>query len=169
MMGGRPVALSCGMVIPEGFDVADLERIVASMDAALDECGASLVTGDTKVLERGALDAIIINTAGIGVAERVVRDNGLVPGDAIIVSGTIGDHGIAIMAHREGFDFGGQIHSDVAPLWTLVEGALATGDIHAMKDPTRGGFANAINEMAKMRASHRGRGLPEERPAPLAC
>jgi len=76
------------------------------MDAALDECGASLVTGDTKVLERGALDAIIINTAGIGVAERVVRDNGLVPGDVIIVSGTIGDHGIAIMAHREGFDFG---------------------------------------------------------------
>ena len=149
MMGGRPIALSCGMVIPEGFDVADLERIVASMDAALDECGASLVTGDTKVLERGALDTIIINTAGIGVAERVVRDNGLRPGDKIIVSGTIGDHGIAILAHREGFDFGGQIHSDVAPLWTLVERALAAGDIHAMKDPTRGGFANAINEMAK--------------------
>ncbi|MDD3933137.1 MAG: hydrogenase expression/formation protein HypE [Methanoculleus sp.] len=149
MMGGRPIALSCGMVIPEGFDVADLERIVASMDAALDECGASLVTGDTKVLERGALDTIIINTAGIGVAERVVRDNGLAPGDKIIVSGTIGDHGIAIMAHREGFDFGSQIHSDVSPLWTLVEGALAAGNIHAMKDPTRGGFANAINEMAR--------------------
>jgi hydrogenase expression/formation protein HypE len=149
MMGGRPVALSCGMVIPEGFDVTDLERIIASMDAALGECGANLVTGDTKVLERGALDTIVINTAGIGVAEEVVRDNGLVPGDTIIVSGTIGDHGIAIMAHREGFDFGGQIHSDVAPLWTLVEQALAAGDIHAMKDPTRGGFANAINEMAR--------------------
>ena len=149
MMGGRPIALSCGMVIPEGFEVADLERIVASMDIALGECGANLVTGDTKVLERGALDTIIINTAGIGVADRVVRDNGLLPGDAIVVSGTIGDHGIAIMAHREGFDFGGQIHSDVAPLWMLVERALAAGDIHAMKDPTRGGFANAINEMAK--------------------
>ena len=149
MMGGRPIALSCGMVIPEGFEVADLERIVASMDAALGECGASLVTGDTKVLERSALDTIIVNTAGIGVAERVVRDNGLEVGDTIIVSGTIGDHGIAIMAHREGFDFGGQIHSDVAPLWTLVEQALAAGDIHAMKDPTRGGFANAINEMAR--------------------
>jgi hydrogenase expression/formation protein HypE len=148
MMGGRPIALSCGMIIPEGFDVADLERVVASMDAALDECGASLVTGDTKVLERGALDALIINTAGIGVADRVVRDSGLKPGDLIIVNGTIGDHGIAIMAYREGFDFGDQIHSDVAPLWTLVEGALAAGDIHAMKDPTRGGFANAINEMA---------------------
>ena len=149
MMGGRPIALSCGMVIPEGFEVADLERIVASMDIALGECGANLVTGDTKVLERGALDTIIINTAGIGVADRVVRDNGLLPGDAIVVSGTIGDHGIAIMAHREGFDFGGQIHSDVAPLWMLVERALAAGDIHAMKDPTRGGFANAINEMAR--------------------
>ena len=149
MMGGRPIALSCGMVIPEGFEVADLERIVASMDIALGECGANLVTGDTKVLERGALDTIIINTAGIGVADRVVRDNGLLPGDAIVVSGTIGDHGIAIMAHREGFDFGGQIHSDVAPLWVLVERALAAGDIHAMKDPTRGGFANAINEMAR--------------------
>ena len=149
MMGGRPIALSCGMVIPEGFEVADLERIVASMDIALGECGANLVTGDTKVLERGALDTIIINTAGIGIADRVVRDNGLLPGDAIVVSGTIGDHGIAIMAHREGFDFGGQIRSDVAPLWVLVERALAAGDIHAMKDPTRGGFANAINEMAK--------------------
>ncbi|HNQ33695.1 MAG TPA: hydrogenase expression/formation protein HypE [Methanoculleus sp.] len=149
MMGGRPIALSCGMVIPEGFEIADLERIVASMDIALGECGANLVTGDTKVLERGALDTIIINTAGIGIADRVVRDNGLLPGDAIVVSGTIGDHGIAIMAHREGFDFGGQIHSDVAPLWMLVERALAAGDIHAMKDPTRGGFANAINEMAK--------------------
>ncbi|WP_243670852.1 AIR synthase related protein [Methanoculleus chikugoensis] len=131
MMGGRPIALSCGMVIPpEGFEVADLERIVASMDAALGECGgASLVTGgDTKVLERSALDTIVVNTAGIGVAERVVRDNGLQPGDTIIVSGTIGDHGIAIMAHREGgFDFGGQIKSDVAPLWPLVEKALAAG------------------------------------------
>ncbi|MFA7561963.1 MAG: hydrogenase expression/formation protein HypE [Methanoculleus sp.] len=148
MMGGRPIALSCGMIIPEGFEVADLERIVASMDAALGECEANLVTGDTKVLERGALDGIVINTAGIGVAERVVRDNGLQPGDVVIVSGTIGDHGIAIMAHREGFDFGDQIRSDVAPLWKLVERALAAGDIHAMKDPTRGGFANAINEMA---------------------
>ncbi|KAF5085568.1 Carbamoyl dehydratase HypE [anaerobic digester metagenome] len=149
MMGGRPIALSCGMVIPEGFEVADLERIVASMDAALGECGANLVTGDTKVLERSALDTIVVNTAGIGVAERVVRDNGLAVGDKIIVSGTIGDHGIAIMAHREGFDFGGQIKSDVAPLWPLVEKALAAGNIHAMKDPTRGGFANAINEMAR--------------------
>jgi len=149
MMGGRPVALSCGMIIEEGFDIENLAKIVESMDFALGEVGANLVTGDTKVLERGALDGIAINTAGIGVAETIVRDNGLVPGDVIIVSGTLGDHGIAIMAHREGFDLGEQIKSDVAPLWGMVQLALGAGTIHAMKDPTRGGFANAINEMAR--------------------
>ena len=149
MMGGRPVALSCGMIIEEGFEFADLAKIVTSMDEALGEAGANLVTGDTKVLEKGALDGIAINTAGIGIAQTVVRDNGLIPGDAIIVSGTLGDHGLAIMAHREGFDLGEQIKSDVAPLWGLVEKALAAGTIHAMKDPTRGGFASVINEMAR--------------------
>ncbi|MCK4270534.1 MAG: hydrogenase expression/formation protein HypE [Methanogenium sp.] len=149
MMGGRPIALSCGMLIEEGFDVEVLERIVSSMDAALGECGASLVTGDTKVLERGALDGIAINTAGIGVVEKPVRDNGLLVGDQIIVNGTIGDHGMAIMTYREGFDLGEQIKSDVAPLWSLVDSAMNAGTIHAMKDPTRGGFSNAINEMAE--------------------
>lgn len=149
MMGGRPIALSCGMIIEEGFDVEDLAKIVASMDDALGEAGANLVTGDTKVMERGALDGIVINTAGIGVARKIVRDNGLVPGDVIIVSGTLGDHGIAIMAHREGFDLGEQIRSDVAPLWKMMEKVLDAGTIHALKDPTRGGFASAINEMAR--------------------
>ena len=149
MMGGKPVALSCGMIIEEGFEIDDLARIVASMDEALGESGASLVTGDTKVVERGSLDGIIINTSGIGVAKTVVRDNGLVAGDVIIVSGTLGDHGIAIMAHREGFDLGEQILSDVSPLWNMMEKVLDAGTIHAMKDPTRGGFANAINEMAR--------------------
>ncbi|AGB02780.1 hydrogenase expression/formation protein HypE [Methanoregula formicica] len=149
MMGGRPIALSCGMIIEEGFETANLERIVASMDEALGEAGASIVTGDTKVVERGALDGIAINTAGIGIAKRIVRDNGLVPGDVIIVSGTLGDHGLAIMAHREGFDLGEQIHSDVAPLSKMMEKVMEAGTIHAMKDPTRGGFASAINEMAK--------------------
>jgi len=123
--------------------------LVDSMDDALGEAGANLVTGDTKVMERGALDGITINTAGIGIAKIIVRDNGLVPGDAIIVSGTLGDHGIAIMAHREGFDLGEQIKFDVAPLWGMVERALDAGTIHAMKDPTRGGFASTINEMAR--------------------
>jgi hydrogenase expression/formation protein HypE len=149
MMGGKPIALSCGMIIEEGFEVSDLERIVRSMDIALGECGASLVTGDTKVLERGALDGIAINTAGIGIAETIVRDSGLVPGDLIITSGTLGDHGLAIMAERAGLSFGEQIRSDVAPLWGLVSRALEAGSIHAMKDPTRGGFASAINEMAR--------------------
>ncbi len=149
MMGGRPVALSCGMIIEEGFLVEDLERIVRSMDRALGECGANMVTGDTKVLERGALDGIVINTAGIGIAETVVRDSGLQEGDVIIVNGTLGDHGIAIMAERASLNFGEQIRSDVAPLWGLVEAALAAGTIHAMKDPTRGGFASAINEIAR--------------------
>jgi hydrogenase expression/formation protein HypE len=149
MMGGRPIALSCGMIIEEGFEIDDLAKIVASMDDALGEAGANLVTGDTKVMERGALDGITINTAGIGIAKNVVRDNGLVPGDVIIVSGTLGDHGMAIMAYREGFDLGEQIKSDVAPLWGMMEKVLDAGTIHAMKDPTRGGFASAINEMAR--------------------
>lgn len=149
MMGGQPIALSCGMIIEEGFEIDDLARIVASMDEALGECGANLVCGDTKVMERGAIDGIAINTSGIGIAKTVVRDNGLIPGDAIIVSGTLGDHGIAIMAHREGFDLGEQIKSDVSPLWGMVEKVLEAGSVHAMKDPTRGGFANAINEMAR--------------------
>jgi hydrogenase expression/formation protein HypE len=149
VMGGKPIALSCGMIIEEGFEIDDLGRIVASMDEALGESGASLVTGDTKVMERGALDGIAINTAGIGVAKSIIRDNGLLPGDQILVSGTLGDHGIAIMAHREGFDLGEQISSDVAPLWGLMEKALSAGPIHAAKDPTRGGFASAVNEMAR--------------------
>ncbi len=149
MMGGRPLALSCGMVIEEGFEVEILERIVRSMNEALVEAGASLVTGDTKVMGHGDLDGIVINTAGIGIAETIVRDNSLETGDRILVSGTLGDHGLAVLTFREGFDLGEQIHSDVAPLWGMVEKALQAGEIHAMKDPTRGGFASAINEMAR--------------------
>ena len=149
VMGGRPLALSCGMILEEGLDIIDLERIVRSMDEALTESGAALVTGDTKVVERGSLDKIVINTAGIGIAEKVVRDNGFRPGDRIIVTGTLGDHGLAVLTHREGFEMGEQIRSDVAPVWGLVETALAAGDVHSMKDPTRGGFAHAINDMAR--------------------
>ncbi len=149
MMGGRPLALSCGMVIEEGFEMEILERIVRSMNEALVEAGASLVTGDTKVMGQGDLDGIIINTAGIGIADTIIRDNGLQEGDRILVSGTLGDHGLAVLSFREGFDLGEQIYSDVAPLWGLVEGALQAGGVHAMKDPTRGGFASAINEMAR--------------------
>ncbi len=149
VMGARPIALTSAMIIEEGFSVDDLARIVSSMDQALGEAGASIVTGDTKVVERGSLDGIIINTAGIGVADRPVRDSTLQEGDLIIASGTLGDHGISILSYREGFEFGETLRSDVAPVWPIVERALAAGDIHAMKDPTRGGFAAAINEMAQ--------------------
>lgn len=149
MMGGKPLALSCGLVLEEGFDFEMLSRIVDSMDKALNEENVSLVTGDTKVVEKGGLDKIVINTAGIGVAETIVRDNGLKPGDDIIVSGTLGDHGFAVLASREEFDFAEQIISDVAPLSGMVQAVLQSGTVHAMKDPTRGGFASAINEMAK--------------------
>lgn len=149
MMGGRPIAISCGLVLEEGFEFDDINRIVDSMNDALNEAGVALVTGDTKVMEKGNLDKIIINTTGIGVAETVVRDCGLQIGDVIIVSGTLGDHGFAVLASREGFEFGDQIISDVAPLAGMVQEVMAVGTIHAMKDPTRGGFASAINEMAK--------------------
>ncbi|MDR0981564.1 MAG: hydrogenase expression/formation protein HypE [Methanocalculaceae archaeon] len=155
VMGARPVALTCAMVIEEGFPIADLERIVASMDEALGEAGAAIITGDTKVVEKGSLDGIVINTAGVGVVDEdsyLIRDKALVPGDKIIVSGTLGDHGLAIVAHREGFDLGDQLKSDVAPLYTMIAGAVRAapkGAVHAMKDPTRGGFAACINEMAR--------------------
>ena len=149
MMGGKPIAISCGLVLEEGFEFDDINRIVDSMNEALNEAGVALVTGDTKVMEKGNLDKIVINTTGIGIAETVVRDCGLQVGDVIIVSGTLGDHGFAVLASREGFEFGDQIVSDVAPLAGMVQEVMKTGTIHAMKDPTRGGFAAAINEMAK--------------------
>ena len=149
MMGAKPIALTNGVVIPEGFPIEDLKRIVQSVDEALEEAETALVTGDTKVLPAEALDSIIINTSGLGIADRPIRDSGLKPGNKIIVTGTIGDHGISIIAHREGFKFGSELRSDVAPIWKMVEAALEVGGITAMKDPTRGGVANVLNEMAK--------------------
>ncbi len=149
MMGAKPIALTNGVVIPEGFSIGDLRRIVESVDEALEEADCALVTGDTKVLPREALDSIIINTSGIGITDNPIRDSGLKPGNKIIVTGTIGDHGIAIIAHREGFKFGSELKSDVAPIWKTVEAALKIGGITAMKDPTRGGVANVLNEMAR--------------------
>lgn len=149
MMGGKPIAISCGLVLEEGFEFDDIDRIVASMNDALNESGVALVTGDTKVMEKGSLDKVMINTAGIGVVDTIVRDCGLQVGDVIIVSGTLGDHGFAVLASREGFEFGDQIISDVAPLAGMVQEVMKAGCIHAMKDPTRGGFASAINEMAR--------------------
>ena len=155
MMGAAPLALTCAIVVPEGFDLDDFERIIKSMNSTAEEAGVPIITGDTKTIERNGLDSIIINTTGIGLADNVIRDCGLCPGDKIIVTGAIGDHGTSLMAHREGFNFNTDLVSDVAPLWNMIKTILPirTNDdqsaISAMKDPTRGGLANTLNEMAQ--------------------
>jgi hydrogenase expression/formation protein HypE len=151
MMGATEVlALTCGIILEEGFPRADLERIQASMCDTCHEAAAPIVTGDTKVMGKGELDGIVINTTGMALTKRVVSDAGLRPGDRIIVSGTIGDHGFAVLAKRNDLQLEGNLRSDVAPLNELVRAALFVGgeDIVAMKDPTRGGLASALTEMA---------------------
>jgi hydrogenase expression/formation protein HypE len=151
MMGATEVqALTCGVILEEGFSRAELERIQGSIRATCGESGAVIVTGDTKVMGRGELDGIVINTTGIGWTDRVVCDSGLRPGDCIVVTGTIADHGFAILAIRHGLDLEGELCSDVAPLNDLIRAALTAGggELVAMKDPTRGGLASALHEMA---------------------
>jgi len=154
VMGAKPLALTCAVVIPEGFPLTEFEEIIKTMDETAAEAGVPIITGDTKTVEKAALDSIILNTAGLGITNSPVRDSGLQVGDKILVTGTIGDHGISLMAHREGFDFDTDLVSDSAPLWKLIEPLLKLRTdgkpvITAMKDPTRGGLANALNEMAK--------------------
>jgi hydrogenase expression/formation protein HypE len=152
VMGAVEVtALTCAIVIEEGFPRADLERVYASIRAACDEAGAPIVTGDTKVMGRGEIDGLVLNTAGVGFCRRPVPDAGLAPGDIVIVTGTVGDHGMAIMAARHALSLEGDLRSDVAPINGLVRTALdAGGDaVSAMKDPTRGGLSSALHEMAQ--------------------
>ncbi len=152
MMGATEVlGLTCAVILEEGFARADLERIQKSVRDTCQEAGATVVTGDTKVMGKGELDGIVLNTTGFGLTERVVPDSGLRPGDRIIVTGTIGDHGFAILALRRGLGLEGDLRSDVAPLNGLIRGALGAGDgaVAAMKDPTRGGLASALCEMAQ--------------------
>jgi hydrogenase expression/formation protein HypE len=151
MMGATEVlGLTCSVILEEGFPRADLERILASMRGTCAEAGATVLTGDTKVMGRGQIDGIVINTAGIGLTARLVRDTGLQPGDRLIVTGTLGDHGMAVIARRHGLSLEADLASDVAPINGLVRAAIAAaaGDITAMKDPTRGGVAGALHEMA---------------------
>lgn len=150
VMGAKPLAIANAMIIREGFPGEDLETIIKSMDEVCQETGVSIITGDTKVMEQGKLDQMVIATTGIGLAKRgeVKRDSGLELGDKIILSGSVGDHGMAIMAYREGFGFETDLKSDVAPVWEIVETALGIGGVTALKDPTRGGLANAVNELA---------------------
>jgi hydrogenase expression/formation protein HypE len=151
VMGAKPLAVASALVIEEGFMSEDLERITRSMDRVSREAGVSIITGDTKVMEKHALDKIIVTTTGIGVAARgsVIKDSNLKPGDKIILTGSLGDHGIALMSFREGFGFETTLRSDVAPLWGLVERVLDVGGVSAMRDPTRGGLSATLNDWAR--------------------
>lgn len=152
MSGARPAYLSLSLIIEEGFPVADLERIVSSIQKTADEAGVQVVTGDTKVVHRGAADKLFINTSGIGVIPQGVSISGsnARPGDTIIINGPIGDHGIVVMSQREGFKFSSPLESDCSPLNSLVAEMLAAcRHIHCLRDPTRGGLATTLNELAR--------------------
>jgi hydrogenase expression/formation protein HypE len=151
MMGAtEPLGLTCAVIIEDGFPRADLERVRDSMKAAALEAGAPFVTGDTKVVGRGDCDGLFINTTGVGLTRRVVSDAGLRADDLLIITGHIGDHGMAIMSKRHDLGLQGDLRSDVGPINGLIRAALAAGgdDVVAMKDPTRGGVAGSLHEMA---------------------
>jgi len=152
MSGAEPLYLSASFILEEGFPVDDLRRIARSMAEACAEAGVAIVTGDTKVVNRGKADGIFINTAGVGVIRRPVdisAGNGK-PGDKVILSGNIGDHGMAIMIARGGIDLEADIASDTAPLSPLVKAMLeVTTEVHCLKDATRGGVVSVLNEIAR--------------------
>ena len=152
MCGARPVALSVAFILEEGFPLSDLRRIADSMARAASTAGVTIVTGDTKVVERGSGDGVYLTTTGIGIVPPGVSVSAAQaqPGDAVLLSGAIGDHGVAMLSAREGLELDGEITSDSAPLNGLVETMLAvTHQVHAMRDPTRGGLAGTLNEIAK--------------------
>jgi hydrogenase expression/formation protein HypE len=149
--GATPLYLTCGFILEEGFPIADLQRIVASMRAAADRAGVVIVTGDTKVVQRGKADGCYVNTAGIGVVEGSTDFgvSAVQPGDAILVSGPIGEHGVTIMLARGELDIEADLVSDTAPLNGVIAELLAAcGGVHAMRDATRGGVATILNEIA---------------------
>jgi hydrogenase expression/formation protein HypE len=156
MSGASPLYLSLAMIIEEGLPLDDLSRIVMSIKSSADEAGVSIITGDTKVVNRGQADKIFINTSGIGIIPHGCDISGANAraGDQIILSGTIGDHGIAIMSQREGLKFEVPVHSDCAPLNRLVARLLENpGKIHCLRDPTRGGLGSTLNEFVKQSAN----------------
>ncbi len=152
MCGARPLYLSAGFILEEGLPMETLWRVVQSMRGAADAAGVQLVTGDTKVVDRGKGDGIFINTAGVGVIEHglCVGPDQVRPGDALVINGDLGRHGIAIMAAREGLEFECAIESDCAPLANIVQELIAAGvEIHCLRDLTRGGLASALVEIAE--------------------
>ncbi|MFJ5775246.1 hydrogenase expression/formation protein HypE [Streptomyces sp. NPDC093094] len=151
MSGARAAYLSCGFVLEEGVELDVVDRVAKALGAAARTAGVEVATGDTKVVESGHGDGVYINTAGIGVVPAGVdlRPQRVVPGDVVIVSGAVGVHGVAVMSVREGLEFGVEIESDCAALGGLVEAMLAvTPDLHVLRDPTRGGLAATLNEIA---------------------
>jgi hydrogenase expression/formation protein HypE len=151
MGGAKPQFLSVGLVLEEGYSIEELRRVVESMRMAAAECGVTIVTGDTKVVDKGKGDGVFINTAGIGLVPPGVDigPHRVQAGDAIIVSGDVGRHGIAVMSVREGLTFETPIESDCAPVHHLASALLEGGvDVHCMRDPTRGGLASVLNEIA---------------------
>lgn len=151
MCGAMPLGLSGAFILEEGFPLSDLRRLVDSMAAACGEAGVSLVTGDTKVVEKGKGDGVFLTTSGIGVLchNLTLSADQVRPGDAIVLSGPIGDHGIAVLSAREGLEFETTLVSDTAPLHTLVQTMLAASrEIRCLRDPTRGGLATSLNEIA---------------------
>ena len=154
--GARPLYLAAGFILEEGFPLADLKRIVLSMAAAAKEAGVPIVTGDTKVVEQGKGDGVFITTTGVGVVAPGIdiRGDRARPGDRILVSGAIGDHGVAIMSLRENLEFETTIESDTAALHGLVAAMVdAAPGIHCLRDPTRGGLATTLNELARQSAA----------------
>lgn len=151
MMGARPLYMSVGLIMEEGFSRKELKEILDSMREAADGAGVAIVTGDTKVVPRGKADRIFINTSGVGVIEHdlVIGGNCAQPGDKVLINGTIGDHGIAVLATREGLDLVSDIQSDCAALNGLVAEILKEGEaVHVLRDPTRGGVATTLKEIA---------------------
>jgi len=167
VMGAEPVALSLSLIVEEGFSMEELDRIMASIGKTSEKAKVPVITGDTKVVEKGGVDELVTTTAAFGIrsealehnisvvkeyrpfVERWMRDSNLRNGDVIISSGTLGDHGISLLSFREGYGFDSEIKSDVAPLNEMIRKALMVGGIVAMKDPTRGGLANTLNEWAE--------------------
>jgi hydrogenase expression/formation protein HypE len=150
VQGARPLWLSLGLILEEGLPVTDLKRVVTSIAETARAVGVRVVTGDTKVVERGRCEGIYINTSGIGRVERKGLGAAKIqPGDAVIVNGGLGEHGVAVLSRREGIAFQTSVVSDCAPLWSLVEAVLATGaEVHAMRDLTRGGVAATVCDFA---------------------
>ena len=149
VMGAKPLYLSCSFIIEEGLNMEILDKITTSMAKASRNTGVKIVTGDTKVVEKGSADKIFINTSGVGILQKdlILSKNNIKVGDKIIINGEIGAHGLAVMSKRENFKT--NIKSDCAPLWDLIKGMLSIGGVKFMRDPTRGGVASVLCEIAE--------------------